>query len=358
MIAGCSRRAPPKTSSSSPRRRSSSRRGALDAKIGRGDLRRSRPATTSTASSSSSRPPARRSARRRIPPGKVKFDETFQKNVETYRDAVHDRGSGRAGAAPSSASLVTSQGCADAGLCYPPMQSAAAIGLAGFGGDGTARGRAAGGRRRLGAAARAPAQPTRESAPPRLAPDSDRHRRRAARRLVLADRRRVLHRRPAALADAVRAADAADPVVDHRRPRRAGLARARLRARAALFARHGARLHRLRRGRRPRRRRPGRGAAEPVGARRVRARPGGAVAVDVRRLRAAAAVGVHRPRSPTPSQTPAGRPRRRRVRDGRRLGADRQPVRRRAARRRACSTSARRATSGSAAPRCSRSPPA
>ena len=35
---------------------------------------------------------------------------------------------------------------------------------------------------------------------------------------------------------------------------------------------------------------------------------------------------------------------------------DRQPLRRRAARRRSCSTSARRATSGSAAPRCSRSP--
>ena len=34
---------------------------------------------------------------------------------------------------------MTSQGCADAGLCYPPMQSAAAVGLTGFGGTGTAR---------------------------------------------------------------------------------------------------------------------------------------------------------------------------------------------------------------------------
>ena len=73
-----------------------------------------------------------------IPPGKVKFDETFQKNVETYRDHI------RIVVPVSEAGaefrlVVTSQGCADAGLCYPPMQSAAAIGLAGFGGAGTAR---------------------------------------------------------------------------------------------------------------------------------------------------------------------------------------------------------------------------
>ena len=73
-----------------------------------------------------------------IPPGKVKFDETFQKNVETYRDhirivvPVEEAGA-------EFRLVVTSQGCADAGLCYPPMQSAAAIGLAGFGGAGTAR---------------------------------------------------------------------------------------------------------------------------------------------------------------------------------------------------------------------------
>ena len=73
-----------------------------------------------------------------IPPGKVKFDETFQKNVESYRDhirivvPVEEAGA-------EFRLVVTSQGCADAGLCYPPMQSAAAIGLAGFGGAGTAR---------------------------------------------------------------------------------------------------------------------------------------------------------------------------------------------------------------------------
>jgi thiol:disulfide interchange protein DsbD len=71
-----------------------------------------------------------------IPPGKVKFDETFQKNVETYRGSVQiavpvDNAS-------SEFRLVTtSQGCADAGLCYPPMQSAAKVSLVGFGGGGT-----------------------------------------------------------------------------------------------------------------------------------------------------------------------------------------------------------------------------
>ncbi len=73
-----------------------------------------------------------------IPSGKVKFDETFQKNVETYRNAVTIVVPvAQAGA--EFRLVVTSQGCADAGLCYPPMQSAAAVALTGFGGAGTAR---------------------------------------------------------------------------------------------------------------------------------------------------------------------------------------------------------------------------
>lgn len=57
-----------------------------------------------------------------IPRGKIKFDETFQKDVETYRGSLAIR-------VPVEASgpfqlLTTSQGCADQGLCYPPMQSA------------------------------------------------------------------------------------------------------------------------------------------------------------------------------------------------------------------------------------------
>ena len=56
-----------------------------------------------------------------FPNGKVKFDETFQKNVETYRHAVTI-------VMPVQASgsytlLVTGQGCADQGLCYAPMES-------------------------------------------------------------------------------------------------------------------------------------------------------------------------------------------------------------------------------------------
>lgn len=54
-----------------------------------------------------------------IPPGKVKFDDTFQKDVETYRDTVTIP-------VPVSASgpftlSASYQGCADAGLCYAPM---------------------------------------------------------------------------------------------------------------------------------------------------------------------------------------------------------------------------------------------
>ena len=66
-----------------------------------------------------------------LPAGKVKYDETFQKNVETYRDSVRI-------IVPVSGStgdvrlVATSQGCADAGLCYPPMQSMATLSLAGL----------------------------------------------------------------------------------------------------------------------------------------------------------------------------------------------------------------------------------
>ena len=73
-----------------------------------------------------------------LPRGKVKYDETFQKDVETYRDVLHialpvesaDR---------RFALVVTSQGCSDAGLCYPPRQSAFDVSLGGFGGDSSVR---------------------------------------------------------------------------------------------------------------------------------------------------------------------------------------------------------------------------
>ncbi|MED5620497.1 protein-disulfide reductase DsbD [Ideonella sp. BN130291] len=73
-----------------------------------------------------------------FPRGKVKFDETFQKNVETFRDEVRVRVPvAQAGA--SFRLTAIGQGCADQGLCYPPMPSVADVRLAGFGGDGSAR---------------------------------------------------------------------------------------------------------------------------------------------------------------------------------------------------------------------------
>src|SRR2546427_5367003 len=60
------------------------------------------------------------------PPGKIKFDETFNKEVLTYRGDVVVRlpvevGSG---AFTLTASL---QGCADRGICYPPEQRTAQL---------------------------------------------------------------------------------------------------------------------------------------------------------------------------------------------------------------------------------------
>jgi thioredoxin:protein disulfide reductase len=56
-----------------------------------------------------------------MPAGHVKFDQTFQKNVETYRKDLTIR-------VPVTTAngafelAVTSQGCADAGICYPPAE--------------------------------------------------------------------------------------------------------------------------------------------------------------------------------------------------------------------------------------------
>ncbi|MBB2920915.1 protein-disulfide reductase DsbD [Cupriavidus alkaliphilus] len=61
------------------------------------------------------------------PQGKVKFDETFGKEMETYRDSVVIRVPVEA-AAGKWTLTVTSQGCADKGLCYPPMESVYKVG--------------------------------------------------------------------------------------------------------------------------------------------------------------------------------------------------------------------------------------
>ena len=56
-----------------------------------------------------------------LPAGKVKFDETFQKDVETYRKSVLVRIPVQA--ASDFTLKVGRQGCADQGLCYPPLES-------------------------------------------------------------------------------------------------------------------------------------------------------------------------------------------------------------------------------------------
>ncbi|MDB5839084.1 MAG: dsbD [Herminiimonas sp.] len=60
-----------------------------------------------------------------IPAGKIKFDETFQKEVETYRKTLLIKVPVKA-AGPFTLT-VTSQGCADKGLCYTPMDSQARL---------------------------------------------------------------------------------------------------------------------------------------------------------------------------------------------------------------------------------------
>ncbi len=60
-----------------------------------------------------------------LPAGKVKFDETFQKDVETYRKSVTIQIP--VDAKGSFTLRATSQGCADKGLCYAPMESVAVL---------------------------------------------------------------------------------------------------------------------------------------------------------------------------------------------------------------------------------------
>jgi thioredoxin:protein disulfide reductase len=73
-----------------------------------------------------------------IPRGKVKFDQTFQKDVETHRDVLRIAVPVQQAAGPFQLA-VNYQGCADKGLCYPPAQMRADVKLAGFGGDGSVR---------------------------------------------------------------------------------------------------------------------------------------------------------------------------------------------------------------------------
>lgn len=56
-----------------------------------------------------------------FPPGLVKFDETFGEELEVYYRQVTLAVSLKPGATGAQTLDITSQGCADAGLCYPPI---------------------------------------------------------------------------------------------------------------------------------------------------------------------------------------------------------------------------------------------
>ncbi|HTH76003.1 MAG TPA: protein-disulfide reductase DsbD [Trinickia sp.] len=76
-----------------------------------------------------------------LPAGHIKFDPTFQKNVETYRGDLTVRVPIQS-ASSAFDLVVTSQGCADAGICYPPAEHVYRVRGAAL---GTAEGAAAGG---------------------------------------------------------------------------------------------------------------------------------------------------------------------------------------------------------------------
>jgi thioredoxin:protein disulfide reductase len=103
-----------------------------------------------------------------LPPGKAKFDETYQRTVETYRESVRVAIPVQQ-AASSFVLVATNQGCADKGLCYPPQARKIEVRLAGFGGDGSARLlSAAAAKSRIGG----DAKPAAASTPLRIAPSA------------------------------------------------------------------------------------------------------------------------------------------------------------------------------------------
>lgn len=56
-----------------------------------------------------------------FPKGTVKYDPTFDKDMEVYHDGVTIQLPLASGSAQQLTLAITGQGCADAGLCYPPM---------------------------------------------------------------------------------------------------------------------------------------------------------------------------------------------------------------------------------------------
>lgn len=66
-----------------------------------------------------------------VPKGKIKFDETFQKDVETFRSTLVVKVPVKAEA--DFHLTVGHQGCADLGLCYPPIETVIKLPIAGTG---------------------------------------------------------------------------------------------------------------------------------------------------------------------------------------------------------------------------------
>ncbi|UEP35065.1 protein-disulfide reductase DsbD [Burkholderia ambifaria] len=79
-----------------------------------------------------------------FPPGHVKFDQTFQKEVETYRDEVVIHVPVKQAAGPFELA-VTSQGCADEGICYPPAEHVVKVDGAALGASAPSHGATASG---------------------------------------------------------------------------------------------------------------------------------------------------------------------------------------------------------------------
>ncbi|MBU9438225.1 protein-disulfide reductase DsbD [Burkholderia multivorans] len=77
-----------------------------------------------------------------LPAGHVKFDQTFGKNVETYRGDVVIHVPVKQAAGPFELA-VTSQGCADEGICYPPAEHVVKIDGAALGSASNAAGNTA-----------------------------------------------------------------------------------------------------------------------------------------------------------------------------------------------------------------------
>jgi thiol:disulfide interchange protein DsbD len=236
-----------------------------------------------------------------VPRGTVKYDATFEKDVESLRERVPVVVSVPSSTLqPGAFQLqVGSQGCADKGLCYPPMQRTVQVeaGPAGLlavnlpnavpaatasSGGGLLAALTGGGVRSASEMPSATGTGAGTSAGASGAAGDEAFGRGFPQPAVGGGR--LPARRAAAVVHALRAADGAHPVVDHRGAVRARFARPGFLARLVVFAGDGDRVHRLRRRCRLARRRLGRSAAEPVGAGRLRLAARGALALDVRRL--------------------------------------------------------------------------